>query len=180
MGAVGGGLAGTRDRQPVLAPATTPLAHPLVRTGGDALMPSKTLKLISLNMEEDQQAQCCCGLSPARLPYLLITAVIWFREISINLIKQLPRKALEINTRNNVITASERASERGVRSHEWEWCFEPVMCVFMCFYASASDQCMPTIVSSNGGTSIIMRHCCLMYCRFGASSKNHPAGWKVQ
>ena len=34
---MGGGLAGTRDRDPVLAPAGTPLAWPLVPTGGDAL-----------------------------------------------------------------------------------------------------------------------------------------------
>ena len=34
---MGGGLAGTCDRQLVLAPATTPLACPLVPRGGDAL-----------------------------------------------------------------------------------------------------------------------------------------------
>ena len=33
----GGGLAGTRDRAPDLAPAQAPLACPLVPTGGDAL-----------------------------------------------------------------------------------------------------------------------------------------------
>ena len=36
-GVLGGGFAGTRDREPYLAPAGRPLAWPLPPTGGDAL-----------------------------------------------------------------------------------------------------------------------------------------------
>ena len=53
-GRSGVGLAVPRDRDPVLAPAGTPLAWPLVPTGGDALSlaswcPINTLTLVAMS-----------------------------------------------------------------------------------------------------------------------------------
>ena len=53
---MGGGLAVPRDRDPVLAPAWTLLAWPLVPTGGDALRGLKSSLVIG------QKAQI--GLNP--------------------------------------------------------------------------------------------------------------------